>query len=163
VRQRATVRPCWWRSSYSALPSMCGGCASPPRWEGRSGTGRCLLAPLSTLLLSAVHRVVLYTQPSTSPPQAGAVTHLSLPVQHRALISAEQSTPALHDGWNSSAMDVARVIQPEERWPHHHSGGALIERSKIRAAASAGLVRRVAHSLPTRRTPLSPKATYAEC
>jgi hypothetical protein len=31
VLQLATVRPCWWRSLHSALPSVCVGFASPPR------------------------------------------------------------------------------------------------------------------------------------
>ena len=63
--------------------SLCGGCASPPRVGGKTPAdevGQCHHhAPLSALLLSAVHPVTLYTltQPSTAPLQAASSVRLT--------------------------------------------------------------------------------------
>ena len=55
-------------ASLVSTSSMCGGCASPPRVGGQTPPARvrCHHAPLSALLLSAVHPVTLYT-PSQAP------------------------------------------------------------------------------------------------
>jgi hypothetical protein len=64
----------------TAPASLCGGCASPPRVGGKTPADevgqRHHHAPLSTLLLSAVHPVTLYTQPA----------------KHHATASSEQCT-----------------------------------------------------------------------
>jgi hypothetical protein len=68
-------------ASLVSTSSMYGGCASPPRVGGQTPPARVRChhhAPLSTLLLSAVHPScdTVHTQPSTVPLQGEAVCDL---------------------------------------------------------------------------------------